>query len=98
MLAGTNTCWPCSIRLAVAGEACEKGPAALGLCNPGCTLKLEVERELTGRETEPWEIGYFKLDRSQLPVVDRAIETAAHILGSDKSRGYWLEMICAFSR
>jgi hypothetical protein len=55
----------------------------------------EVERELTGRETEPGEIIYFKLYQSQLPVVDRAIETAALMLGSDKSRGCCLEMICA---
>ena len=27
--------------------------------------------------------------------MDRAIETAALMLGSDKSRGYCLEMICA---
>jgi hypothetical protein len=27
--------------------------------------------------------------------VDKAIETAALMLGSDKSRGYCLEMICA---
>jgi hypothetical protein len=55
----------------------------------------EVERHLTGRETEPWEIIYFKLYKSQLPVVEKAIETAALMLGSDKSRGYCLEMICA---
>jgi len=30
-----------------------------------------------------------------MPVVDQAIETAALMLGSDKSRGYCLEMICA---
>ena len=29
------------------------------------------------------------------PVIDQAIETAALMLGSDKSRGYCLEMICA---
>jgi hypothetical protein len=69
---------------------------------PGCTrlarckeqFKREVERELTGRETEPWEIIYFKLDRSQIPVIEQAIETAA-LLGSEKSRGYCLETICA---
>ena len=55
----------------------------------------EVERHLTGKETEPWEIIYFKLYKSQLPVVEKAIETAALMLGSDKSRGYCLEMICA---
>ena len=58
-------------------------------------FKGEVERHLTGKETEPWEIMYFKLYKSQLPVVEKAIETAGLILGSDKSRGYCLEMICA---
>ena len=32
---------------------------------------------------------------SQLSVIDRALETAAIMLGSDRSRGYCLEMICA---
>jgi hypothetical protein len=54
-----------------------------------------VERELTGRESEPWEIIYFKLYKTQIPVVEQAIETAALMLGTDKSRGYCLEMICA---
>jgi hypothetical protein len=58
-------------------------------------FKQEVEKELTGRETEPWEIVYFKVYKSQMPVVEQAIETAALMLGSDKSRGYCLEMICA---
>ena len=35
-------------------------------------FKQEVEKELTGRETEPWEIVYFKLYKSQLPVVEHA--------------------------
>jgi hypothetical protein len=38
---------------------------------------------------------YFKLFKSQIPVVEQAIETAGLMLGSDKSRGYCLEMICA---
>jgi len=58
-------------------------------------FKREVERHLTGQETEAWEIIYFKLYKSQLPVVEQALETAALILGTDKSRGYSLEMICA---
>jgi len=58
-------------------------------------FKREVEKELTGRETEPHEIIYFKLYRSQIPVVEQAIETAGLMLGTDKSRGYCLEMICA---
>jgi hypothetical protein len=41
------------------------------------------------------QIIYFKLYESQIPVVEQAIETAALMLGSDKSRGYCLEMICA---
>jgi len=62
---------------------------------PKKAFKQEVERHLTGQETEPWEIIYFKLYKSQLPVVERALEIAALMLGSDKSRGYSLEMICA---
>ncbi len=58
-------------------------------------FRREVEKELTGRETEPHEIIYFKLYKSQIPVVEQAIEAAALMLGSDKSRGYCLEMICA---
>jgi len=38
---------------------------------------------------------YFKLYQSQMPVVEKAIETAALMLGTDTSRGYCLEMICA---
>ena len=62
---------------------------------PSEQFKQEVEKELTGRETEPRELIYFKLYKSQLPVVEQAIETAALMLGTDRSRGYCLEMICA---
>jgi hypothetical protein len=58
-------------------------------------FKREVEKELTGRESEPHEIVYFKIYKSQIPVIERALETAALMLGTDKSRGYCLEMICA---
>src|SRR5216683_7355711 len=58
-------------------------------------FKEEVERHLTGQETEPHEILYFKVYKSQLPVIEQALETAALMLGSDRSRGYCLEMICA---
>jgi hypothetical protein len=37
-------------------------------------FRLEVEKELTGPETEPWEIIYFKLYKSQIPVIERALE------------------------
>src|ERR1700738_2738162 len=62
---------------------------------PKDQFKREVERELTGRESEPWEIIYFKLYKSQIPVVEQALDTVALMLGTDKSRGYCLEMICA---
>ena len=58
-------------------------------------FKREVEKELTGKETESWEIVYFKIYKSQIPVIEQALETAALMLGTDKSRGYCLEMICA---
>src|SRR5438128_7164807 len=58
-------------------------------------FRREVEKELTGKDTEPWEIIYFKLYKSQIPVIEQALETAALMLGSDRSRGYCLEMICA---
>ncbi len=58
-------------------------------------FRKEVEKELTGKDAESWEIIYFKLYSSQMPVVEQAIETAGSMLGSDKSRGYCLEMICA---
>src|SRR5215468_8687632 len=43
----------------------------------------------------PHELIYFKVYKSQIPVIEQAIETAAMMLGSDKSRGCCLEMICA---
>jgi hypothetical protein len=58
-------------------------------------FKREVEKKLTGRETEPHEIIYFKIYKSQIPIIEQAIETAALMLCSDRSRGYCLEMICA---
>ena len=62
---------------------------------PKDEFKREVSKHLTGKETEAWEILYFKAYKSQLPVIEQALETASLMLGSDKSRGYMLEMICA---
>jgi len=62
---------------------------------PKESFKHEVEKNLNGSESEPWEIIYFKIYKSQIPVIEQALETAAMMLGSDKSRGYCLEMICA---
>jgi hypothetical protein len=58
-------------------------------------FKREVEKHLTGKESEPWELIYFKVYKSQLVVIEQALGTASLMLGSDKSRGYTLEMICA---
>jgi hypothetical protein len=58
-------------------------------------FKREVERHLTGKETEPWEMLYFKVYKSQLAVIEQALEIASLMLGGDKARGYCLEMICA---
>jgi len=57
-------------------------------------FRVKVQQHLNG-DSEPFDFVHFKLYKSQLPVVEQAIETAALMLGSDKSRGYCLEMICA---
>ncbi len=57
--------------------------------------RVEFEEQLAGTESEPREITYFKVYKSQLPVIEQALETAALMLGSNKSRGYCLEMISA---
>jgi hypothetical protein len=58
-------------------------------------FRRAVEKELTGKETEPSELMYFKVYKSQIPVIEQAIETAGLMLRTDKSRGYCLEIICA---
>src|SRR5262249_25039104 len=62
---------------------------------PKNEFKREVEKELTGKDIEAHEIIYFKVYRSQVAVIEQAIEAAGMMLGSDRSRGYRLEMICA---
>ncbi len=62
---------------------------------PKAEFQREAEKELTGQYTEPAELIYFKVYKSQVPVIEQAIETAVLMLGTDKSRGYCLEMICA---
>jgi hypothetical protein len=69
----------------------------------GCTARSLPKRSVQPRsgvganrgDSEPWEIVYFKLYKTQIPVFEQAIETAALMLGTGKSRGYCLEMICA---
>lgn len=47
-----------------------------------------MEKELTGGAEEPSELIYFRVYRSQIPVIEQAIETSALMLGTDKLRGY----------
>jgi hypothetical protein len=72
------------------------------LCTLGAQSEGAAERRiqtrsgsLPDRQRNRTEIIYFKLYKGQLAVVERALEIAARMLGSDKSRGYSLEMICA---
>jgi hypothetical protein len=60
---------------------------------PTQQFKEEVEKYLTG-SSKPSELIYFKVYKSRVPVIEQALEIAARMLGSDKSRGYCLEMIC----
>ena len=46
-----------------------------------------MERHLTGKEAESWELIYLKVFKTQLPMIEQSLETASLILGSDKSRG-----------
>jgi hypothetical protein len=48
---------------------------------PREVFRREVEKELTGKEEEPSELIYFKVYKSQIPVIEQAIETAALMLG-----------------
>jgi hypothetical protein len=62
-----------------------------------CT-SLRVKRPPL-RDAAPTEILYCKLHnklhKTQIPVIEQALEIAALMLGSNKGRGYCLEMICA---
>ena len=58
-------------------------------------LKEAVYKYFTGAEFEPYEMVYFKLFESQLPVVEKALYVASRMAGTERSRGYCLELICA---
>jgi hypothetical protein len=83
-----------------AGEDRAPGRSALRLCNLVAQSARSAEgglsagggegtKELTVKEEEPSELIYFKLYKSQIPVIEQAVETAALMLGTDKSRGYF---------
>jgi len=50
-----------------------------------------VEQHLTGKAAEPWELFYFRLYKSQPPALERALEVAGMMLGTDKSWGISLQ-------
>lgn len=58
-------------------------------------LKEEVHRYFTGEDLEPYEMVYFKLFESQFPIIEKALYVAARMAGTERSRGYCLELICA---
>jgi hypothetical protein len=58
-------------------------------------LQETVHKYFTGEDFEPYEMVYFKLYESRLPVLERALYIAARMAGTEKSRGYCLELICA---
>jgi len=58
-------------------------------------FKHKVQKHLTGKDTEPWETLYLEVYRSQLAVIEQALESAALMMGGDKARGYCLEMFAA---
>ena len=61
---------------------------------PHQRFKEEVEKYLTG-ESEASELIYFKVYKSQTAVIEQALDSAALMLGTDRSRGCCLEMVCA---
>ena len=62
---------------------------------PRAEFQREIEKALNGTDSQASELIYFKVYKSQMPVIEQALDTAALMLGSDKSRGHCLEMICA---
>ncbi len=64
----------------------------------GCS-KEELKRRATGtsrgEDLEPYEMVYFKLFESQLPIIERALYVASRIAGTERSRGFCLELVCA---
>jgi hypothetical protein len=58
-------------------------------------LQQEVHRYFTGEDLEPYEMVYFKLFESQLPIIERALYVASRLAGTERSRGYCLELVCA---
>ena len=50
-------------------------------------LKEEVHKYFTGEDYEPYEMVYFKLYESQLPIVERALYVASRMVGRNARGG-----------
>ena len=37
---------------------------------PNAEFQREVEKELTGKDSEPLELSYFKVYKSQIPIIE----------------------------
>ena len=57
-------------------------------------LQQKVHRYFTGKNFEPYEMVCFKIYESQLPVIERALYVASRMAGTERSRGFCLELIC----
>jgi hypothetical protein len=85
------------------GQGGAGGETELRLCTLGAQSEADADGGIQarggttpdGKETEPWEILYFKAYKSQLTVIEQALETASLMFGGRNARGYCLEMICA---
>jgi hypothetical protein len=68
----------------------EKGWRKQELNQEGC-------KNLSGEDYERYEMACFKLCESQLPTLARALYVASRMVGTGRSRGYCLELVCADS-
>jgi hypothetical protein len=80
------------------------GMVRSSIVQTGCTKRAHCRRMCSGGgrrrnyragNRNRGRITYFTRYKTQIPVVELAIEAAALMMGTDKSRGYCPEMICA---
>jgi hypothetical protein len=67
-------------------QKCNLVAQSQGSIQRGISVRGRKRANRTGHR--PHELIYFKVYKSQIPIIEQAIETAAMMLGSDKSRGY----------
>ena len=85
------------------GQGGPEGRAEVRLCTLGAQGQFDAQGGIQARgraapdraRDRATRDPYFKVYKSQLPVIEEALETVGLMLGSNKSRGYCLEMICA---